>query len=183
MKTDAVLLRESRRHPDAFVEVCERHASDLAAWLRREVGPDAANDLLAETLSRAWFHRRRFRDPGTGSAGPWLQGIARNLVRELWRDGAIEARAVRRLGIMLPGSASHAGDSDERLDAEAAYGELEHIVDELPDEQREALELRVLDQLDYREIGTLLEIPATTARTRVHRALKTLRARVERSET
>ena len=182
MKSDAVLLRESRRRPDAFVEVCERHASDLSAWLRREVGADAADDLLAETLSRAWFHRRRFRDPGTGSAGPWLQGIARNLVRERHRAGAIEARAVRRLGIILPRAASLAVDSDARVDAKAAYGELEPLVDELPDEQREALELRVLGELDYREIGARLEIPAVTARTRVYRALKTLRARTERSE-
>jgi RNA polymerase sigma-70 factor (ECF subfamily) len=182
MKSDADLLRESRHQPDAFVEVCERHAADLAGWLRREVGADAADDLLAETLSRAWFHRRRFRDPGTGSAGPWLQGIARNVVRELRRKGAIEARAVRRLGISLPAPVSPAPESDDRLDAEAAYGRLERIVDELPGEQRQALELRVLDELDYREIGTRLHIPITTARTRVHRALRTLRARTERSD-
>jgi RNA polymerase sigma-70 factor (ECF subfamily) len=150
--------------------------------LRREVGADVADDLLAETLSRAWFYRRRFRDPGTGSAGAWLHGIARNLVRELRRHGAIEARAVRRLGIVLLPHVAPTSDPDERIDAEAAYGELGHLVDDLPEEQREALELRVLDELDYHEIGARLEIPAVTARTRVHRALKTLRARTERSQ-
>jgi RNA polymerase sigma-70 factor (ECF subfamily) len=181
MKTDALLLRESRGRPDAFVEVCERHAADLAGWLRREVGADAADDLLAETFARAWFHRRRFRDLGSGSAGPWLQGIAQNVVREYRRHGAIEARAVRRLGIALPGAADATDDGEEQLAAASAYGELGPAVEALPADQREALELRVVDDLDYAEIGNRLHIATATARTRVHRALKVLRARTERS--
>jgi RNA polymerase sigma-70 factor (ECF subfamily) len=178
--TDAELLRESRRRPDAFVEVCSRHADALAAWLRRDVGANIAEELLAETLARAWLGRRRYRDPGDGSGGPWLFGIARNLVRDYRRRGAIDTRARRRLG--LPTDADAYSDVDDRVSAEARFASVAPLLDELPPEQRAALELRVVDELDYGAIGARLEVNAVTARTRVHRALKTLRARAERSE-
>ena len=68
-------------------------------WLRRELGDDLlAQEVLAETFAAAWLASGRFRDQGEGAA-PWLHGIARNLVRRLRRDGAIETRARQRLGL------------------------------------------------------------------------------------
>jgi DNA-directed RNA polymerase specialized sigma24 family protein len=54
-------------------------------------------------------------------------------------------------------------------------------LDSLSAEQRRALELRVLDDLDYAAIGERLEITPAGARTRVFRALGTLRAQMGRS--
>jgi RNA polymerase sigma factor (sigma-70 family) len=48
-------------------------------------------------------------------------------------------------------------------------------LDDLPLDQREALELRVVHELDHDEIGERLSVSPVTARTRVHRALKALR--------
>jgi RNA polymerase sigma-70 factor (ECF subfamily) len=177
-ETDAVLLRRSHRDPDAFVEVCRRHSDALAAWLRSELRDDgAAGELLAETLSEAWFSRARFRDPGDGDARPWLFGIARNLVRRLYRDRAIERRARLRLRLPVPDE-----DAAVVLDRVAAA---QHGIslDGLPEEQRRALELRVLDDLDYAEIGERLHITPEGARTRVFRALGTLRGQIGRSST
>ena len=177
---DARLLSESRRRPDAFVEVCKRHAPALLGWLRREVGDGIAEDLLAETLARAWYGRRRFRDPGTGSAGPWLHGIARNLVRDYRRRGAIESRARRRLRFAVPAyEPAAAADSEARLSAETSYASVGPRLAELPGEQRDALRLRVVEELDYAEIGRRLAIKPSTARTRVHRALRALREHLD----
>jgi RNA polymerase sigma-70 factor (ECF subfamily) len=177
-ETDAVLLRRSRRDPDAFVEVCGRHADALGAWLRAELQDDsAAGELLAETLSEAWFSRGRFRDPGDGDARPWLFGIAKNLVRRLYRERAIERRARLRLKLPVPEE-----DAAAVLDRVAA-AQARLSLDGLPDEQRRALELRVVDDLDYAEIGERLHITPEGARTRVFRALGTLRAQIGRSGT
>jgi RNA polymerase sigma-70 factor (ECF subfamily) len=177
-ETDAVLLRRSRRDPDAFVEVCGRHADALGGWLRAHVRDDAlAGELLAETLSEAWFSRGRFRDPGDGDARGWLFGIARNLVRRMYRERAIERRA--RLRLRLPVPADDAADVLDRIAAAQELGEL----DALPEEQREALELRVVQELDYAEIGDRLALTPEGARTRVFRALGTLRTQIGRSGT
>src|SRR5690348_13939216 len=100
MESDAALLRRSRREPDAFVEVCRRHSDALAGWLRATLRDEPlAGELLAETLSEAWFARSRFHDPGDGDARGWLFGIAKNLVRRMYRERAIERRARIRLGM------------------------------------------------------------------------------------
>lgn len=177
-ETDAALLRRSRRDPDAFVAVCRRHSDALAAWLRAELRDDgAAAELLAETLSEAWFSRGRFSDPGDGDARPWLFGIAKNLVRRLYRDRAIERRARLRLQLPVP-------DEDAAAVLDRVAAAQQHVsLDELPDEQRRALELRVVDDLAYAEIARRLDITAEGARTRVFRALGALRAQIGRSGT
>ncbi|MFL6230374.1 MAG: RNA polymerase sigma factor [Pyrinomonadaceae bacterium] len=172
-ETDASLLRRSRRDPDAFVEVCRRHSEALAGWLRATVHDDAlASELLAETLSEAWFSCRRFRDPGDGDARGWLFGIARNLVRRVYRDRAIERRARLRLGLPVPEEDTAAAVVD-RLAAEQQVAELGPIP--------EALELRVVDDLEYAEIADRLDLTPEGARTRVFRALGTLRTQIGRS--
>jgi RNA polymerase sigma-70 factor, ECF subfamily len=182
MASDAELLRESRRRPDAYVEVCERHAVDLAGWLRKQVGANEADDLLAETLARGWYARKRFRDPGNGSAGAWLQAIAGNVVREYRRRGAIELRARDKLGLPVVTDRSVEEEAVERIAATAEVAALDGSISSLPAEQRSALELRVVDELDYDEIGSRLGITTTTARTRVHRALKSLRVTITGGE-
>jgi RNA polymerase sigma factor (sigma-70 family) len=180
-RTDAELLRASRRDPEAFVEVCRRHSAALAGYLASQLHDDTvAKEVLAETLSEAWFARGRFRDPGDGSARPWLFGIARNLTRRVHRDRAIETRARARLG--LP-TQPHDAYSQliERLAAEQQLGPLDVSLEHLPGEQREALELRVIDELDYSEIATRLDITPEGARSRVFRALNTLRTQLQRS--
>ncbi len=177
MPSDAELLHQSKRRPDAYVEVCARHTADLARWLTRQVGREAADDLLAETLASGWYWRRRYRDPGSGSAGPWLQGIAANLVRDYHRRGAIERRAQRRLRLPLAYDEPAAfEEAEERLELASRYLAVRERLHELPVEQRAALELRVVEELGYDEIGARLSVSPVTARTRVHRALRKLRA-------
>jgi RNA polymerase sigma factor (sigma-70 family) len=179
-RTDAELLREARRRPDAFVTVCERHIQPLRLWLGSQTRDDeAAADLLAETLAQAWRSRRRYRDPGTGSARPWLFGIARNLLLRYWHDGEIERRARERLGMSQPPDEVTEDEVERRVAATAEQRRLREALAGLTREQRDALGLRVLAEHGYAEIGAELAVSAITARTRVHRALSALRARLE----
>jgi len=176
-RTDAELIRECAKRPEAFVEVCERHAHAIRGWLRSESGSDELSaELLAETLAQAWYSRRRFRDPGGGSARPWLFGIASNLLRRHRRAGAVERRARLRLGIPLEFSSEDAyADVDARLSASTAARRLSLEIGALSPEQRQVLRLRVVAGLEYHEIATRLAITTGTARIRVFRALKALR--------
>ena len=55
----------------AFAELYERHVASVYRWLDRRMGWLAA-DLTAETFTRAWLHRDRFRDNRDGAVLPWL---------------------------------------------------------------------------------------------------------------
>jgi RNA polymerase sigma-70 factor (ECF subfamily) len=180
MKSDAQLVREARSDPGAFRELYDRHAEQIYAFvLRRTADPDAAYDLTAETFAQAWLSRRRFRDRSGGLAGPWLYGIARNLIAQSVRRRRIELAACTKLGIRerLDEPSSVVAEPNTRwLDG------LDDALAELPTGERKAVELRVLDGLSYDEIAAGLSTSPGAARVRVARGLGRLRDRFIRNE-
>jgi len=174
VRSDAELLREASSNADAYIEVYDRHAATILRRLRsRGLGSADAADLLAETFAEAWLHRRRFRDPGDGSALPWLLGIANNLARQLWRKAGVEEKA--RLKLRMPVGRDEAQDATVRIDAEACARSLERALLRLPASRREVVRLRVVEQLDYPEIAARLNCSEQTARKRLSLALRSLR--------
>ncbi len=179
MKTDAELIRAARTDAAAFRELYDRYAGPVHGYhLRRTHDPHAAHDLTAETFAQAWLARRRFRDRAGGSAGPWLYGIARNLLAQSVRRRRIELAACERIGLL------------ERLDEPRATAEpdevwldgLDEALAELPAGERDAVELRVIDGLPYDVVAADLATSEGAARVRVARGLGRLRQRLIRDE-
>ena len=123
--------------------------------------------------AEAWLLRRRFRDELDGSAGPWLVAIARNKLLMSVRRAGIETRARARVGLELPRAEVPPSDPSE-----AWLDDLDEALSDLPETQREALRLRVEEDMAYAEVGAALGTTPQAARVRVHRALSTLRQRL-----
>ena len=169
MRTDAQLIELALTDADAFAELYRRHAEPLHRYLRSRVGADVALDLTAETFAQAALGLRRFRDEADGSAGPWLHGIARNLVGRYAEHRRIEATARRKLGLPVSTSDDEFAEVDDRAAAEGLGPALRQAVDALPPGQRDALELRVVQELPYDEVASSLRITDVAARLRVMR--------------
>src|SRR6201990_1234231 len=154
-RTDADLLELARQDPLAFREFYDRYAAWVHSWLVRQTGSEtAALDLTAETFAQAWHASRRFKDMAEGSGAPWLFGIARNLVRQYHKHNRIETAARERLGIPLAFAECEEYERvDERITAHAMGPALKLAMRALPRDQRRALELRVIEQLDYEEVA------------------------------
>jgi RNA polymerase sigma factor (sigma-70 family) len=174
--SDRELVRLARKDAAAFAALYERHARGIHAWLSGEVrDPQTALDLTAETFARALEGLQRFRGRHESSVAAWLYAIARNLAARWMRTRISERDACRRLGIevaraMTDGSSSTAPSAGE-LDAdrlEAAYAALAPT-------EREVLELRVLAELAYSDVGGRLGCSVNAARIRTFRALQSLR--------
>lgn len=175
LPADAELLRAARRDPDAFRELYGRYSKRLFRYfVRRTGGEDTALELTAETFSRVWVMRERFEDQRDGSVAPWLFGIARNVLLMSVRRGAVERRTAVRLGVI------------ERLDIDAAVAAPEpgwaegadELLNTLPLSQRDAVRLRIIDELEYDEVAEALGTSRSAARVRVHRGLAALRQRL-----
>ena len=175
-RTDAQLIVDARTDPQAFREIYERYAVWMRSWFQRQTGSEAASlDLTAETFAQAWRGLKRFRDMADGSAAPWLFGIARNLLRQYHKHNRIETAARARLGLPIDWEGTEAYDAvDERIHANTLKPALTSAVKALPDDQRAALQLRVIDQLGYDEISARLGCSINAARLRVSRALRAL---------
>ncbi len=169
--TDAQLLAAAEHDASAFGELYRRHVRRVHAWFVRRI-EWAAADLTAETFARAWIRRGGFRDQHGGWALPWLLGIAHNVLRESARRDRIESEARERLGLPLD-LAEEDGYAvvDERLSPRLA---LAAALEELPDHERDAVELRVIAELPYHEVARQLSIRPAAARLRVSRALRRL---------
>lgn len=175
-RTDAELLEAAGRDPQAFREFYDRYAVWIRSWFMRHTGSEPASlDLTAETFAQAWHAARRFRDMAGGSGAPWLFGIARNLLRQYHKHNRIESAARERLGLEAPFAECEDYERvDERITAGVLADRLRHAVRALPREQRRALDLRVVQQLEYEEVAGRLGCSQNAARLRVSRALRAL---------
>jgi RNA polymerase sigma-70 factor (ECF subfamily) len=183
-RTDAQLLAAAGQDPQAFREFYDRYAVWMRSWLLRQTGSEsAALDLTAETFAQAWHASKRFRDLAGGSGAPWLFGIARNLVRQYHKHNRIETAARQRLGMVVPFADCEDYERvDERVAASTLAPALYMAVGALPAEQRKALELRVVHQLDYAEVAGRLGCSQNAARLRVSRALRALTVQLQGAE-
>lgn len=179
-RTDAELIRAAERDADAFVVLYDRYALRAVAWARRGGVPEPdVVDLVAELFAQAWRSRRRFEDPGDGSAGGWLHGITRHLVAHYHRRGRNETAARRRLALDRETDTAELERAAARLDALRGAPELQAALDDLPTKQADAVRLRVMEGLEYAEIAAHLSCTPVTARKQVSLGLRTLRNRLD----
>jgi RNA polymerase sigma-70 factor (ECF subfamily) len=178
----AALVRTARKDPSAFTAVYDAQAHALLAYFaRRTFDVEAARDLMAETFAQAFEHRRRFRGSTDAEAHGWLYGIARHQLSHYVRRGLVQRRAVERLGLRVP---EMADDDYERIVELAGFsamrGRVTAACSSLPADQRQALQLRVVDERSYSDVAATLGVSEQTARARVSRALRQLADALDR---
>ena len=145
--TDAELIRRARWDAEALAELYLRYRDELYAWFRSRVPEAAASELTAELFAQVALSLRRFRDEAGGSVGPWLYGIAKNLLRRYYEKGRVEEAARRRLGMPIQTYDLEVETIEDRLVAAELRSGLASGLDSLPREQRAALQLRVIEEL------------------------------------
>ncbi|HEY2940410.1 MAG TPA: sigma-70 family RNA polymerase sigma factor [Gaiellaceae bacterium] len=161
--TDAQAIGASLADPEVFAVLFDRHFDAVHGYAQRRVGPDLADEVAAETFTRAFDQRRRY-DASRDDARPWLLGIAANLLRRHWRSER------RRLDAYSRSARTEHGKEAAPFAAEAAA-----TLRKLPRREREALLLLAWADLSYEEIGVALGVPIGTVRSRISRARARLR--------
>ena len=164
------------REPDAFGTIFERHFSAVHRYAQRRAGADAADEIASETFLVAFDQRRRFRGDQT-DARPWLLGIATNLLRRHWRAEQRQLKAFARTLELAPvrGDDAIVTDRCEAWDGQT----LARALAKLSRDDRDALLLFVWSDLSYRQIASALAVPVGTVRSRIARARRQMRARIE----
>ncbi|WP_307797121.1 RNA polymerase sigma factor [Actinomadura barringtoniae] len=171
---DASVIAWSRREPERFESLFQRHAPTIMRYVVRRLGTEPADDIVAETFLVA-FRRRESYDLARTDARPWLYGIATNLVRRHRRSEVRQLRALARTGVD-PVTESFTEAADTRLSADAARRPLAAAIARLPAAQRDVLLLVSWEGLTYDEAGRALGVPPGTVRSRMNRVRNKLRA-------
>lgn len=153
-----------------------RHRDELLLFLvRRTADAQVAMDLWAETFALAVEGRRRYRGTSDAEAAGWLYGIARRQLALYYRRGRTEDRAVRRLGLERPPAPPEVlAEAERRAGLDAVRVELAAALATLSEPVRDAVRLRVVDELPYADLAARLRISEPAARARVSRGLAAL---------
>ena len=150
----------------AFARLLETLRPDLvrfAFWLARDRA--VAEDVVQETLIRAWKSREELKD--AGAARPWLLTIVRREHARLYERKRLQTVDVEQVEAL--------GDPALASDGDAGLEDLRRAILQLPDEYREPLVLQVLGGLTTAEIAAELKLTQPAVLTRLFRARNRLR--------
>ena len=171
--SDKAVLMQAGRDPDYLALLVERYRDPLFNFVYRFVHRrETAEDIVQETFLRCLKHRHRH--PPIEHVSTWLYTIALNLARgELRR---------RKRWHWVPIALSVDSEStsfcepvapdplpDAQTDTRMAHQAVVRAVERLPEEFREAVLLRDLNGLSYREIARIIDCPLGTVKSRVNR--------------
>jgi RNA polymerase sigma-70 factor (ECF subfamily) len=170
---DATLITQSLQAPERFGALFDRHAASIYRYVTRRLGPDAADDIVAETFLTA-FRRRDHYDTAHPDAGPWLYGIATRLIGRHRRDEVRFFRAIARTGTD-PAAEPVADRATERAAARALRRQLADAMASLSPVHRDVL-LLTASGLGYQEVADALGIAVGTVSSRLVRARRRVRA-------
>jgi RNA polymerase sigma-70 factor (ECF subfamily) len=148
------------------------------------VGAADAEDAAQEALMRAWQAWDTLRE--VDALGGWLMRITINVCRD-WQRGRLSRHL--QFGRSLPDEVSNSSrprfallTADPGASDHTGALDLRGAVNHLPAHLRLVVVLRYYAGMDATEVGNALGIPAVTVRTRLHRALRVLRDRLDDAE-
>lgn len=162
----------------AFEIVLERHVDAAFSLAYRMVGRRSlAEDVVQEALLSLWRTGPRY-DRSRGSVRTWILGITHHrAVDALRRDGVRTSRDVSddALREQVP--------APERTDAEVIRRDqaegMRAVLDQLPVEQLQVIELAYFGGFTHTEIAEMLELPIGTVKGRMRLGLEKMRSRIE----
>ncbi len=162
-----LLVRVAARDREAFELLYRRYVrSVFGLALRRLRDRQRAEDAVQETFASIWRSAQSYR-PERGPAAPWLYAVARNAVVD-------RQRARHEPPAEVPDSASGALGPAERAESSFVSWRIHRALEELPEKEREVLELAYWSELSQSEIAEYLHIPLGTVKTRTRSALARL---------
>jgi RNA polymerase sigma-70 factor (ECF subfamily) len=178
-QNDAEIISASRRRPELFETIFERHYDAVYRFSIGRVGYHDASDVASDTFVRAFDRRDRFRTDRE-SALPWLFGIAANVARERHRKSVRGLRMLRRTaGMTMREDSLFEVDAADRLDALSKRSDLTAALRTLSEDEYQVLMLLAVADFSYADIAEALDIPIGTVRSRIHRARNKMRELME----
>lgn len=149
------------------------HGSALYGWARRRFADERdAEEVIAETLVKAWRHHDRF-DPARGSERSWVFAIARNTASDHHRSSA------RRLRVVQPGEVPDEPESRSEIEGMAEATVVHDALMDLSDEHRTVIIEAFFAGRTSSQIAERLDIPPGTVKSRLYYGMRRLRAALE----
>lgn len=167
-----------RYDPAAFAALFDAFFEKIRRYAYFHTGDEnLADDLASEVFSQALESIDGFTDRG-GTIGPWLYGIAKNVVASHFRATAAKRTTPLEEAALVPAVDCPEDDALRNLSCEELY----EALSTLSEDQRAILLLRFIEGYDVNTVAKIVGKRPGAVRTQQHRAIATLRARYQQGE-
>jgi RNA polymerase sigma-70 factor (ECF subfamily) len=122
-----------------------------------------AEDAVQETFAAVWRSARTYK-PERGAGAPWLYAVARNAIVDRSRNRSEPPAEI-------PDSPSGELGPDERAEASYVSWRVHRALEDLPQNERDVIELAYYGGLSQSEVADFLSIPLGTVKTRTRSGL------------
>jgi RNA polymerase sigma-70 factor, ECF subfamily len=172
-----LLARVAKRDLEAFACFYDR-TSPLLFSVARSIVRDAAlaEDVLQEVYLQIWNKAESF-DPRLGKPIAWAIALTRNKALDRWRSSRRRESALQEFGETAEQSASADAGSDVELRDAAAI--VKEALNTLPDKQRQAIELALLQGLPHAEVAQAMQEPLGTIKAWIRRGIIEIRGQLK----
>ncbi len=172
MEGDALLVgRCLTGDPDAWEQMVRAHHFRVYTLCYRFTGrADEAEDLAQEVFLRVYRTLKSFRAE-EGAFGTWLTSLTRNLLIDHYRKTRKD-RVLEPLEDQLPvleEKAAASSRADSLTQSREAGEVLQTALGRLSPDLREAVIMRDIQEMEYREIAQVLKVPEGTVKSRINR--------------
>jgi RNA polymerase sigma-70 factor (ECF subfamily) len=166
MIDELLVVRAQLGERDALAELVSRWRTPVWTYVRRMLDAERADDVSQEVWLAVVRGLPRLREPGRFK--PWLVTIARRSVMD-------------RLRVQYADEPAHQGEelAGDPADAVLDRAELTAALALLPPAEREILVLHYLEDLRVEDCAQICGIPVGTAKSRLNRARRLMRERLE----
>jgi len=174
------VLRDARAGSrSAFERITEKHRRDLLRYAASRIGPVLRGrlepeDIVQDTLLKAYQGLDRFQWKGPESLGRWLRGIAEHLIRNAARNGGAGGAEIRSISLE---PASQDPSPSRQARREERFERLQEALRHLSPEHREAIECARIRAMSIRQIAERMGRSEGAVKKLLARALEKLRDR------
>lgn len=170
-----LLKRALEGDPQAMVDIFDAYYTRIYAYIYRRVGGQSqAEDFAGEVFLRLVETLKDGRGPRNNLLA-WLYRVAHNLIVDHYRrQSKTELQSLEDWLVTIPTNPL------ERMEREQWQGILRDALHELTPAQQQVIVLKFVEGLSNAEIGIILGKPEGAVKSLQHRALITLRRRLEK---
>ena len=180
---DAFLVKEYINGNENALEILiHRHKQRIFSVIYSKVlDKNIAEDLFQDTFIKVIKNLKRGKYNEEGKFLPWVMRIANNLVIDYFR----KSNRMPKFNANTEGFDIFSVLTDGSLNAEKAlikdqiYNDVKNLIEELPDDQKEVVQMRLYNDMSFKEISNNTGVSINTALGRMRYALINLRKIIE----
>ena len=184
MRTDEELVALYATGKDeAFDALLERYKDRLFSYILYQVrNADVAEDIFQETFVKVVITIRDGRYTESGKFFSWVTRIAHNLVIDFFRrEKGENTVSTDESEVDLLNNAKLADRcAQSAIDSEQTFIDLQHLIEKLPQEQREVVQMHYFQEMTFKEIAEEKGISINTALGRMRYGILNMRKMAQR---